>query len=279
VNTFGIPIIRSTFAILLVLLAAPAPARPLAAQAHGEEHHQGHAAGLHFAHPLIAESVSPDTKIRLDYRFRDLEGGERNTVAVEGEYAFHRAFSIEVGIPYTSLDREEMPDGSSLGNTEVALKFANYAFEERGLLLGYGIEFGLPTGDDEEGIGSDHIVDIEPFLNAGYKRGGLETVAFATFGIPTNQRPEEVVETELGYNLSLLYHVGSRLQALLELDGESILSNEEGEEQTTLNLTPGLKVRPLAGQNLLVGIGVGVPLAEDQEFDTRVIISAFYHFR
>lgn len=102
-----------------------APARPLAAQAQGDEHQHRDSGGLHFAHPLITESVSPDTKIRLDYRFLDLEGGRRNTVAFEGEYAFHRAFSTEVGIPYTSLDREEMTDGSSLGNTEIALKFAN----------------------------------------------------------------------------------------------------------------------------------------------------------
>jgi hypothetical protein len=65
----------------------------------------------------------------------------------------------------------------------------------------------------------------------------------------------------------------------LELDGESILSSEKREEHTVLNLTPGLKVRPLAGRELFLGIGVGLPLTEDQDFDTRVVLSGFNHFR
>jgi len=34
-----------------------------------------HIKGLHFSHPLITESPSPDTKIRLDYIFKEIEGG------------------------------------------------------------------------------------------------------------------------------------------------------------------------------------------------------------
>ena len=61
---------------------------------------------LHFSHPLVAESVSPDTKLRFDYLFRDEEGaGNRHTARVEGEYAFSPsvvlrlralAFAIEI---------------------------------------------------------------------------------------------------------------------------------------------------------------------------------------
>lgn len=59
----------------------------------------------------------------------------------------------------------------------------------------------------------------------------------------------------------------------------SLLSSEENEHRTVLNLTPGLKVRPIPGRELLLGIGVGVPLSQDQDFDTRAVLSAFYHFR
>lgn len=266
-----------------VLLTAAALAGGLAAgTARAQEHRyqSGHShEGLHFAHPLIAESVSPDTKVRLDYRFRDPDEGDENSVALEAEYAFHRTFSIELGAPYTFLSRDGGADASHLGNTEVAFKFANFAFEQHGVLLGYGLELGLPTGSDEEGIGSDHIVEFEPFLNAGYATGDLEAVGFAKFGIPTNQRDEEEVETELGYNLAILYHLGHRLQALLELDGETILSQEQNEEETVVNLTPGIKFRPIAERELLIGLGAGLPLTSRQEFDTRVVVSLFYHFR
>lgn len=120
-------------------------------------------------------------------------------IGVDAEYAFHRTFSVHLEVPYALLNREE-DDASDFGTTEVSFKFANYAFAERGLLLGYGIGFGLPTGDDERGIGSDHILELEPFLSAGYQTGDLEAISFVRFGIPTNQRREEPVETELGYN-------------------------------------------------------------------------------
>jgi hypothetical protein len=284
VNTFAIAIIRSTLAASLVLLAASALARPLAAQAHGHEHEHGHAGRLHFVHPLIAESVSPDTKVRLDYLFRD--PGSEGELELEGEYAFHPSFSIEAGVHYD-------PAAAELGETHLLFKFANYAFAERGVLLGYGLSLGLPTGgghghaaeehgheaghDHEHGHAEGDIYEIAPFLNAGVMLGKLELVGWTLFRIPTNQELQENVETNLGYNLSALYHVNPRLQALLELDGAAGLSGAAAERRVA-NLTPGVKVQPLARSNLSVGLGIGVPLTQDREFDTRALISAFYHF-
>lgn len=44
---------------------------------------------LHFSHPLVAESPSPDTKIRVDHMFTNLAGdeGEQHALRFEGEYA------------------------------------------------------------------------------------------------------------------------------------------------------------------------------------------------
>src|SRR3954466_8500094 len=58
---------------------------------------------LHFSHPIIVESPSPDTKIRFDYGyFRSRDAGERVTdhlLRVEAEYAFSHSFSIAVTTP------------------------------------------------------------------------------------------------------------------------------------------------------------------------------------
>lgn len=270
----------------IVLLAG---VRPVAAHEHdhgqGSEHGNEHLGEtLHFSHPLIAESPSPDSKIRLDFDSLDLTGdGESGTergVRLEAEYAFFPSFSIELDVPYVSLGPEGEPSTSGLDNISVGFKFANFAFADRGVLLGYGLELGLPTGDDEKGIGSSNLLEIAPFLAVGYKRRALELVSFLEFGIPTNQDEAkgQEVETELGFNLSALYHFSPRWQGLLELDGEEVLSGEEEEGHSVLNLTPGVKFRPVAGNSLLLGVGLSFPLSHEEEFDTRIVGSAFYHF-
>lgn len=252
---------------------------PGAEHAH-EQGHEGHShtGPLHFSHPLIAESPSPDTKIRFDgFTFDGDEDSDR--LRLEVEYAFHPSFSIEVDVPWTSLDDDEGGSTSGLDNIGLGLKFANFAFADKGLLLSYGIEFGLPTGDDAKGIGSDNVFEIEPFLALGYLRGRFELVSFFEFGIPTHQKEEEgqEVETEMGVNLSLLYHASRRFQVLVELDGETVLSGDE-EGESVVNVTPGFKVRPVADSSLWLGLGLSTPVSGDGEFDTRVVGSLFYHF-
>lgn len=264
-----------------------------------------HHFGLHFTHPLIAESVSPDTKIRIDHQFLDLPDGDQLNVGVlEGEYAFMRAFSVEAGIPYSYTD-------AAFGNLEVALKFANFALERSGILLGYGVEFGFPTAAEHEEPelvpvqarlgatldGSSRVSRVDarplssssggelgepewelaPFLNIGYKRGALELVAWGALGVPFAQDDGEEVSTELGYNLSALYHLSGRWQAVLELDGSGGISGPTVGEDV-LNLSPGLRWRVLADAPLVVGTSVGFPLTHEESFGTRWVTSLFWHF-
>ncbi len=59
--------------------------------------------GLHFSHPLISESPSPDTKVRFDYIYENTAGeekGKQNSLRFEGEYAFSRSLSAEIDVPY-----------------------------------------------------------------------------------------------------------------------------------------------------------------------------------
>lgn len=258
------------------VLALIAPVPLAAQQHHSHEQEAAHHAGLHFSHPLVTESVSPDTKIRVNVGRAWEPDATELEFELEGEYAFHRAFSIEFGAPYTALAPEGAEYVSSLGNLEVMLKFANYAFEQYGLLLGYGVEFGVPTGDPTKGIGSDHIWEVEPFLNVGYQAGRIELVGFSIFGIPFNQDAGEEVETEWVYDLSGLVHVAPRLQALVEINGETVLSGGEAGESSVL-ISPALKVAPMTSTPLFVGVGASVPLTEE-ELDVAARVSVFYHF-
>ncbi|HSC34851.1 MAG TPA: hypothetical protein VLG45_06215 [Thermodesulfobacteriota bacterium] len=249
--------------------------------------------GLHFSHPLIAESPSPDTKIRLDYFFLDVDGevedeelGEEgegpskfkeSTVNLELEYAFTRNISIEADIPYTFINPDEGKDVNHFNNIEIGVKLATFFLEEYGILLGGGLEFGLPTGDDEKGIGSDNIFEIEPFMSFGWKYKILEVVSFLHIGFPVNQKGDQNEGDELGYNLSTLVHATEWLEVLLEFDGETVLNGEE-EGESVLNIDPGVKFKPFKSQELHVGFGAGFPVTNDEEFEYRLIASVFYHF-
>ena len=262
-----------------------------AAYAHEGESHRDQ--GLHFSHPLITESPSPDTKIRLDYFFLDVNGevedeelGEQgggpsrfkdNTVNLELEYAFSRNVSIEADIPYTFINPDVGSNTSHFNNIELGLKLASFILERYGILVGGGIDFGLPTGDDDKGIGSDNIFEIEPYLSSGWKYRRLEVVSFLHLGIPVNQKNDQDEGEELGYNLSLLAHATDYLELLLEFDGLTVLSGEE-EGASVLNIDPGVKVAPFANKDIQIGFGAGFPVTNDEEFEYRLIASVFYHF-
>lgn len=262
----------TALAALLTLPLGPTAAQE--ARSHRQE--AAHHAGLHFSHPLFTESVSPDTKVRVNTaRVWDADGTETE-FEFEAEYAFHRAFSIEVGAPFAIVDPKGGSRRTGLGNLKVLFKFANYAFEEHGVLLGYGIEIGVPTGDDRKGIGSGHLWEVEPVLNVGFKRGRLELVGFTRFGIPFNQRAGDEVETELAYDLSALAHLTQRVQALIEVNGQTVLSGAEAGESVVL-LSPGTKIAPAGDVPLFIGVGAQVPLTE-QKRDLAGKVSVFYHF-
>lgn len=297
-------VVSALAAAALLLILPPS----LAAQEHTHDlEHQhshddaGHHEGLHFTHPLITESPSPDTKLRFDYRYMDLleENHEENAVIGTAEYAFHRTFSIEVSAPYSF-------DDEIFGATEVAFKFANFAFEEEGLLLGYGLGIGLPTagGSPEEegeesggtrlpvatsrtgpprfsgGGGSVHAsmgedaTELEPFFNLGFKRGPVELVGFGTFGFSTEDAGEG---TTISYNLSSLFHVHDRLDLLLEFDGSGGV-NGEAVGQDVANASPGIRIRLLEDRPLVLGVAGSVPLTDQESFDSRILTSLFYHF-
>ena len=88
---------------------------------------------------------------------------------------------------------------------------------------------------------------------------------------------EDEADWELGWNLSLLYHMTSKLKTLLEFDGESVYGGEE-DEFDGINITPGIKFQPTDNPNLEMGLGVSFPLTEDKDFHVQTILSLFYHF-
>ena len=230
------------------------------------------------AHPLIAESPTPDTELRFEYIFLEKQNADEDIVNPEGELAISSWASIEVDLPY--VFRNPKIDGGSednFGVAEVALKLAHGLSPSA--LIGGGLELGLPTGDDTKGIGSNNELVIEPFVDFGLKFKTFEVITFLGFGIPINQQSAEEREAkdlELEYNLAFAHWFVSSTRFILELDGEVIVIGDDNEG--IINLTVGFIGSPITGLPLEVGGGISVPITADKEFDNRLIFSVLYQF-
>jgi len=242
------------------------------------QHH--HEEDLHFSHPLIVESPSPDTKVRFDYFYRRFRTGQKaieHSARGEFEYAFRPTFSIEINVPYTFRQVDGDPRVNHADSMDVALKIANPVFKDHHILLVYGIEFSLPTGSDSKGIGSSHVIDVAPYFGAGLKKKKVEVVAFSSVSVPTNKRITDEDATTFGYQLSFLFKPTPSVQPVIEFDGRTGLNGLE-RGHTVINFSPGIKFRPLHSEHWQIGAGVGLPITGRKDFNTRFIASAFYHF-
>ena len=261
-----------------VVVATALAAAPIAAQhghtGDGQDPNHSHD-GLHFTHPMFTESVSPDTKIRLDYG-RSNGPEPENEAELEGEWALAPWFSVEAGVHY------HLDDGA-LGTTHVLFKLANPSLHDAGVHLGYGLEVTAPTGVHEE---HDHAVSaapdpesswhVTPFADIGWTDGALELVGWTLLDVPADPEVREHTGTVLRFRTSALYHLGDRVDGLIEAFGSTALSGT-APEPGAVDLAPGLRFRPLDGP-LVLGVAMAVPVT-GREYDTRVLVSGFWHFR
>ena len=248
------------------------------AATHAQEHEEDHD-HLHFSHPLVTESPSPDTKLRLDFigaRTSGSAGLHENTFRLEGEYAFNHSVSLAIVTPFISRTAPAAERASGIGNVELSLKAASLAFGEHGLLLGGGLSAGLPTGSDKKAIGSAHVVELEPFLDAGYKWNAAELVAVAALSSTFHRRVSEEAERNLTFDFSALYRIQSRLEGLMEVTTARVLIGPESGSQQTF-IAPGVKVYPFTNRKFM--FGASVELGTGAVRDTRaMLLSGFYHF-
>lgn len=238
---------------------------------------------LHLAHPLATESPAPDTKVRLDYIWQRVPGHHEDdgksdiaTVQATAEYAFDESIGIEINVPYTWRDPHNPAeeDADHVDNASVALKYANHRFADKGLIVGGGLELGLPTGDDEKHIGSDHESEIAPFLSFGYRRGPVQLTGSMEFGFPVNGGHADF---ELGWGAAALWAATGHTDLMIEAEGEKLYGGEEGGNHP-VSLAPGAAFTVPGHEHLRIGANVFVPVTQDKEFYVRPMVSVFYHF-
>ena len=285
------PLLHNLALCVIVLLPCLTAAHEAPSeQAHGHNHeghkhddHQHHADGhgkghLHFDHPLLIEVPTPHNVISFRYQHDRAfeEKAHSDSFEVGFEYAPVRWFSFEFAVPYTLLDQDEGSAEQGLDTAEFAFKFASFQFEQRGIVLASGIEFALPTGDDEKGIGSNNELEIEPFVTMGFKRDKLELIALLKAGLPVKRDEAAGFDPEFGYQLSLLYHFHSRVAAIVEVVGVTSASGDE-RGRTVIEVSPGIKFKPFDAP-VEFGVNGTLPVTSDREKSWSVGFGMFFHF-
>lgn len=252
---------------------------PLALRAQEAHDHDHEHEGLHFSHPLLNESPSPDTKLRLDFLWsRTSSGADRVSergARLEGEYEFMDGVSLAVTVPWV---RQETPFGVAqhTGSTELSLKASSLRWGKQGVVVGGGFSVGLPTGSDAADIGSSRTVELEPFADIGVQLGGLELVAFGHYGTTVHNPTGVDAEKELSFVGSALYTVRRLAEALLEVETVHPVSSDES---TTTRIAPGLKLYPFPNRHLMAGVSAPIALRQSGQPESRSLIaSVFYHF-
>src|SRR2546423_3848068 len=151
----GFRVVESrTWLLTIALLLIPTIVQ---AQEPADDHDHGH---LHFSHPLVTESPSPDTKIRLDYIATNISDGpglHENTIRIEGEYTFTHSLSLALVTPFTFRTAPSDQRASGIGDVELSLKAASLAYGEEGILFGGRLSVGIPNGSDVKRIRRSHI--------------------------------------------------------------------------------------------------------------------------
>lgn len=265
---------RRSILLGTIVLGCVAPLHPAGAQ---DGTGRADEPPIEFSHPLVTESPSPDTKLRVDVLGRarpdsDLTDG---TVQIEGEYAFRPWVSAALTVP---LQWRHVGNGSfALGASELALKFAGYALADRGMLFGGGVDAELPTDGDAGAFGAAPISVLEPFADAAMRRGSTELVAFTSYAASTHLRPVGEEEREWAMHLSGLWHGTSRTELLLELDTRRVLAGADRGTEFT-HVSPGVKLTPLRNRHIMLGASLRVPVSRARDFDRELLISAMYHF-
>jgi hypothetical protein len=211
-------------------------------------------------------------------------------------WQFNHWFGAELELPVVGIDPETGDGSTGIGDIEIAPMVALWQSPERLVILSARSGLGLPTGDEDEGLGADGW-SWEPgiLLWKGYgaeKRGALQ--AELTYErLFADSGPDE---EELIYNLAWSHWLSSNWIPIVELNGVTRLSDapvEEHEEEpaggravahgdaadveedTVVSGTLGFRYAFANGQQW--GLGVQLPLSDTEGYDWRLVIGGIIH--
>ena len=226
---------------------------------------------LNLPRPLVTTKAFPEDELVLEAEVEP-QGRDRISTTLLYEQRLGARNQIELVLPLGWSEQESTEDGgtnwtSSVG--DIALGFKRVLFDslESGSIVSLAAEVSFPTGDDEEGFGSDTTV-FEPYLLYGqllpsdfffHFQGGV------ALPFDADRQTEEGFWRAAAGRMINAGKYGRRWSPMVELTG----SREFASGADTLwDAVPQMQVTLSDRQHVRLAAGARIPLNKTDERDT-----------
>ena len=196
-------------------------------------------------------------------------GAVQEPYEVVGELLYETRFGsrsmLEVVVPFGAVDMPAPDDGSSgggwgggLGDLGLGLKHVFVASKSSGTIFSGLLEAVLPTGAEDEGMGSGALV-IEPMILIGQSLGPAGFLHFqAGAEVPIEPDPEMEAFWRMAYGYTFTEGAfGRAWSPMVEVLGSMDL---EGGAKVHWDIAPQIQIALNTRQHIMLGLATRIPL-------------------
>jgi hypothetical protein len=214
---------------------------------------------LNLPRALFTDKAFPENEAVLVTSVSEHGKGVLNQL--EYEHRIGPRSQFEIAIPYAFQKNGEGNWKQGIGDVALALKHVLSHNLESGRILSLTTELSLPTGRDEDGLGSDVAV-LEPYLALGQllpSDGFLQMQAGMELPFDRDKAENEVFWRAAVGKTFVERRFGRAWTPMVEVLGEKQL--EHG-QPTLWDVVPQIQVSLSKLQHVQLGVGVALPINE-----------------
>jgi hypothetical protein len=198
------------------------------------------------------------------------------TLSAYGEFAFADFISIHANLPVTRRWLTDTERQTRFDNMRVGAKLG---FRFSWIMPYFGLAVDLPTGDEEEGIGSKELGNVEPYAGVRIGAGWFFWQLGARYNSQSNRefRETDVQEFRRFYLLETAVALSFQyVDLLVEYSYKREREEKEKPGLSTSVIGPGVNIKPTP--NFVIGLGATYALSTEREYDYGYQVRLTYLF-
>lgn len=223
---------------------------------------------LNLPRPLVTEKAYPEDEAVLTVTAA-AEGAGFLTQELLYEKRIGARNQVEIAVPFGVLERTPGSWRGGVGDIALAFKRDMFHSFSKGSILSAGGELILPTGNEDNGLGSGATI-FEPFVAYGQLLPSSSFLQFqAGFEVAGRGRTDEVFfRTAMGKSF-MQGGYGRSWSPMVELLGARELASSG---RTQWDLAPQLQVSLSTRQHVLLNAGIRIPVNDRQFRSTQIML-------